>query len=56
MILQINLSHKLYLFINMITHIIFINIKNYHKKYFIKINSLKLRFIFRYDKIMYISE
>ena len=34
MIIQINLSYKSYLFINMITLMIFININNYHKKYF----------------------
>ena len=33
----------------MITSVIFINIENYHKNISIKINSVNLRFIFRYD-------
>ena len=36
MFTQINLPHKSYLFIDMITSVIFINIENYHKNISIK--------------------
>ena len=46
MITQINLSYKSYLFINMISHMIFINIENYHKSYFYKKLSSKFKIYF----------